>query len=198
MLHMSHLSLPVWLLFGSWWVFILFWGAMGFRNKRSIHAQPAAERRRYTLPLLAGVVMMSGIPRHLGPLGMLTRPLYPRLPAVQWTAAGVALLGLAIALWARVALGRNWSGAVTLKQDHELVTAGPYAAIRHPIYTALILLFAGIAIFIASGGGWIGLVFIIWSCWVKLRQEEALMLGQFPQSYPAYMARTKRLVPLVI
>ncbi len=109
-------------------------------------------------------------------------------------AAGAAALGLAIAVWARIALGRNWSGEITLKEDHELVTSGPYAAIRHPIYTALILLFLGLALYIASAGAWIGLALVILSCWIKLRQEEALMLRQFPDSYPAYMARTRRLV----
>ncbi len=186
------------ILFGSWWAFILFWGAMAVRTKKTVHKQPRGEMRLYMWPLLIGVFVMSGLPRYLGPLAILARPLAQRTMGLQWAAAGAAALGLAIAVWARIALGRNWSGEITLKEDHELVTSGPYAAIRHPIYTALILLFLGLALFIASAGAWIGLALVILSCWVKLRQEEALMLRQFPDSYPAYMARTRRLVPLLI
>lgn len=186
------------ILFGSWWGFILFWGVMAVRTKKTVHRQPRGEMRLYMWPLLLGVFVMSGLTRYLGPLAILARPLAQRTIGLQWSAAGAALLGLAIAVWARVALGRNWSGEITLKEDHELVTSGPYAAIRHPIYTALILLFLGLALFIASAGAWIGLALVVLSCWVKLRQEEALMLRQFPDAYPAYMARTKRLVPLLV
>ncbi len=105
------------------------------------------------------------------------------------------MAGVLIAIWARFSLGRNWSGVVTLKEGHELVTSGPYAAIRHPIYTALILLFLGTTLLVGTPSASLGLACVIWSCWVKLRQEETLMLLQFPDSYPAYMARTKRLVP---
>ncbi len=64
----------------------------------------------------------------------------PLTPALEWASALLALMGLVIAIWARLALGRNWSGMVALKDEHELVTSGPYAVIRHPIYTALICL----------------------------------------------------------
>jgi protein-S-isoprenylcysteine O-methyltransferase Ste14 len=195
---MRHLSPAAMILFGSWWAFILFWGVMAIRTKKTVHKQPRSEMRLYLYPLLIGVLIMSGLTRSLGPLALLARPLLQRTMALQWTAAAAALLGLAIAIWARVALGTNWSGEVTLKEDHALVTNGPYAAIRHPIYTALILLFLGLAIFIASAGAWIGMALIVLSCWIKLRQEEALMLRQFPADYPAYMARTKRLIPWLV
>jgi len=186
------------ILFGSWVAFMLFWGVMAVRTKKTVQKQPRSEMRLYLWPLLIGMLIMSGLPRYLGPLTILARPLAYRTMGLQWSAAGAAMLGLAIAIWARVTLGRNWSGEITLKEDHELVTSGPYAAIRHPIYTALILLFLGLVLFINSAGAWIGLALVILSCWVKLRQEEALMLRQFPGSYPAYMARTKRLVPLLV
>ena len=194
----AHLSVQAMILFGSWTVFFVVWMAMAFTNKRKVFIQPDNERRAYTLPLLGGILIMSGLTRYLGPLGILARPLMMRTPGLMWSAAGAALLGVLIALWARFTLGRNWSGEVTLKQDHALVTSGPYAWIRHPIYTALILLFLGLALSFVTLGGIIGMALIIWSCWVKLRQEEVLMLGQFPAAYPAYMARTKRLVPWLV
>jgi protein-S-isoprenylcysteine O-methyltransferase Ste14 len=141
---------------------------------------------------------MSGLIRYVTPLAFVAWRLQGPALALAWTGAGAAVLGLLIALWARFSLGRNWSGVVTLKEGHELVTSGPYAVIRHPIYTALLLLFLALALFIHTPGAYLGFLAIVWSCWVKLRQEEVLMLGQFPDSYPAYMARTKRLIPLLV
>src|SRR5438552_12237316 len=58
----------------------------------------------------------------------------------------LALAGLALMLWARVTLGRNWSGGVVLKEDHELIQRGPYAYVRHPIYSGVFLLMLGFAV----------------------------------------------------
>jgi len=192
------MSLPRTIILGSWLLFLGFWGLMAIGTKKSVFEQPADERRRYTLPLLGALIFISGMLRFIPPLALIARPLPVPLFTLNWIGAGAAVLGVLIAIWARVSLGRNWSGVVTLKADHELVTSGPYAAIRHPIYTALILLFVGTACLVASPGAFIGLACVVWSCWVKLRQEEALMLQQFPGSYPAYMDRTKRLVPRLV
>ena len=94
---------------------------------------------------------------------------------MAWIAAALGVIGVALAIWARVTLGRNWSGVVTLKQDHELVTSGPYAMVRHPIYTALVLMFLGFSLLFDSVSAWLGLAFICYSFWIKLKQEEALM-----------------------
>lgn len=187
-------SLPMLIVLGSWWLFILFWAVMAVRTKKTVHRQSRSEQRLYLWLLLIGTALIGGVTRFMGPLGIIARPLL-RLGTLQWPAAAAAMLGVAIAIWARVALGRNWSGSITLKENHELVTAGPYAAIRHPIYTALILLYLALLLLIVSPSAIIGFALVVWSCWVKLKQEEALMLRQFPDSYPAYMARTKRLVP---
>ncbi|HEY1124497.1 MAG TPA: isoprenylcysteine carboxylmethyltransferase family protein [Sphingobium sp.] len=185
--------------FGCWWVFLIVWIAKGRDNKQSVHQQSSAERNRYRVPMITGIIVSTGFPRVFGPpIDIMGKLLWAPNPVMYVASAAVSVLGLALALWARSALGRNWSYQVTLKQDHELITDGPYAAIRHPIYTAVILLFIGIMLLIPSICAVIGTGLIVWSCWVKLRQEEALMLKQFPDSYPAYMARTKRLVPVLV
>lgn len=189
------MSPPRTIIVASWILFLAFWGVMSIGTKRSVFEQPADERRRYTLPLIGALIFISGLLRFVPPLAFMARPLPVSMLVMHWIGAGAAVLGVLIAIWARVSLGRNWSGVVTLKQDHELVTSGPYAAIRHPIYTALILLFVGTAFLVASPGAFLGLLCVVWSCWVKLRQEEVLMLQQFPDSYPPYMARSKRLIP---
>jgi len=117
-----------------------------------------------------------------------------------WRAAlGLVLfaLGLALAIWARVYLGRNWGMPMTRKQEPELVTHGPYRLVRHPIYSGILLAGAGTAV--ALDLTWllaVGLVaiYFVYSATV----EERLLTEQFPDDYPAYKRSTKMLVPFVL
>ena len=125
------------------------------------------------------------------------------MPLAQWRVwgaigAAVNLAGLLFTVWARIHLGRNWSGTVTLKQDHELITSGPYAWVRHPIYTGLLLGFVGLAI---ARGEWrsiLAVVIIALAFWRKLRIEESWMLEQFGDAYRSYRRRVAALIPGVI
>ena len=107
-------------------------------------------------------------------------------------------LGLLVAIWARRTLAGNWSSDVTFKQGHELVKAGPYRFVRHPIYTGLLLMCLGSALDIGRLRGWLGLVLVFVGFWIKLKQEETLMLQHFPDDYPAYRKQVKALVPFVV
>ena len=95
-------------------------------------------------------------------------------------------------------MGRNWSGTVTLKENHELIVRGPYRLVRHPIYTGLLAMV--IATLIQQGhiGGVIGLILIFVSLWIKLSYEEEVMRKQFPDQYAAYRERVKRIIPFVL
>ena len=112
-------------------------------------------------------------------------------------AIGCSLAGLATCLWARVTLGRNWSAIVVVKVDHELIQGGPYRHVRHPIYTGMLLMFLANVLLSGRVGGWIGLGLLALSFFVKLRKEEQFMLQTFPDSYPPYMKRVKRLIPYI-
>jgi len=116
---------------------------------------------------------------------------------VLWTGAAVTLYGLLFSVWARHCLGTNWSQAVTLKEGHELITSGPYALVRHPIYTGLLLVVLGCAI---ARGEWRGLVafaIVFGELWHKLSLEEKWMREQFGESYTAYSQRVSALVPYI-
>ena len=96
-------------------------------------------------------------------------------------AAGLAIeaLGLFLAIWSRRALGRNWSGEISIKVDHELVRFGPYRWLRHPIYTGLLAMYVGTAI---GAGEWlslIGLAMAGFAYWRKIRIEEANLEAAF-------------------
>lgn len=113
--------------------------------------------------------------------------------------AGVALcaLGMGLAIWARMYLGRNWGMPMSRKEDPELVMAGPYAFARHPIYGGVLLAMLGSAI----GGSvfWLLPLVLFGAYFIySARGEERLMLAQFPQQYAAYMQRTKMLLPFVL
>ncbi|MBT2186252.1 methyltransferase family protein [Sphingobium nicotianae] len=184
-------------LMASWLLFMLVWLAFAFTNKRTIARETLAQRLGYFALMFIGVSLMAHWPS--GPLARMAYfSVHRSGPLLHWLGALCGVAGAALAIWARLTLGRNWSGTVTVKEDHELVTTGPYAVIRHPIYTALTLLFLGILFFFPSLRSLLGLAFIIASFWVKLRQEEALMLAQFPDAYPAYCAHTTRLIPWLV
>jgi protein-S-isoprenylcysteine O-methyltransferase Ste14 len=115
--------------------------------------------------------------------------------AVQWMGAAAAVLGCAFAIWARLALGSNWSGRPTVKVGHELVVRGPYAFTRHPIYTGILLAAVGLAL---DDLGWlrvVGLAAILVALLWKMRLEEQLLIRTFPESYPSYQQRTRKLIP---
>jgi protein-S-isoprenylcysteine O-methyltransferase Ste14 len=115
------------------------------------------------------------------------------------TGIGLALLfiGLGIAVWARLYIGRNWGMPMTQKNEPELVTTGPYRRVRHPVYTGLILAMVGTAL-ATTLDGLIAVVvlggFFIYSA----TREEAYLAGEFPDTYPAYKRSTKMLIPFIL
>jgi protein-S-isoprenylcysteine O-methyltransferase Ste14 len=109
----------------------------------------------------------------------------------------VAIMGLACCVWARRTLGRNWSGRVTLKVDHELIRTGPYAFVRHPIYTGFFLMVLGPVIILGKVGGILSLALCLFAVWQKSNIEEDLMMETFPNDYAEYKRHTKRLIPFI-
>jgi protein-S-isoprenylcysteine O-methyltransferase Ste14 len=113
----------------------------------------------------------------------------------RWLGFLLGLIGLAIWIWAQVALGKEWSPQLQLREEHRLVTAGPYARMRHPIYSGMIVWAGGLALVSAN---WIfvaiallvGAVFV-----VRVPKEEQMMIDEFGDEYREYMKRTGRVLP---
>ena len=117
-------------------------------------------------------------------------------PWLQAIGLVVFLAGLALAIWARRYLGRNWGMPMTEKVDPELVTTGPYSRVRHPIYSGIILAMIGTAI--AVSWYWLLAVILLGAYFVfSAVNEERYMAGVFPDTYPAYKRSTKMLLPFV-
>ncbi len=183
--------LPGLLIIACWVLLILYWNI----SARSIKA--AAERQSWSgrlarVPVWLGYILFVVAGAH--PFGMV---LIPHTVIVGYLGVAVCALGLFAAIWSRKTLGNDWSRDVEIKQEHKLVERGPYRFVRHPIYTSHLLMGLGTAIasglLIAFAG--LGLFFI--GFWIKLKQEEALLLKHFPDEYPAYKVRVKALVPFV-
>jgi protein-S-isoprenylcysteine O-methyltransferase Ste14 len=114
-------------------------------------------------------------------------------------AIGIALfvLGLALAVWARVYIGRNWGMPMSRKDEPDLVTTGPYHTIRHPIYSGMILGMIGTAI--AVSWYWVIAVVLLGAYFIySAVHEERYMADQFPATYPDYKRSTKMLVPFIL
>jgi protein-S-isoprenylcysteine O-methyltransferase Ste14 len=116
---------------------------------------------------------------------------------LQLLGSAMFLAGIGLAVWARVHLGRNWGMPMTLKDEPELVTSGPYRFIRHPIYSGILLALLGTAI--ATNLYWL-IVLVVMACYFiySARTEERLMASSFPDSYRSYKSRTKMLIPFVL
>jgi protein-S-isoprenylcysteine O-methyltransferase Ste14 len=117
-------------------------------------------------------------------------------PWLQGIGLAVFFLGLALAVWARVYLGRNWGMPMSQKADPELVTTGPYRSIRHPIYSGIILAIIGTTIAVSLY--WLVAVVLVGAYFVySAITEERFMAGRFPDSYPEYKRSTKMLIPFI-
>jgi protein-S-isoprenylcysteine O-methyltransferase Ste14 len=118
------------------------------------------------------------------------------LPAwLRWLGFIIGLFGIALTVWAQLELGRQYSPQLQLRQEHQLVTSGPYSRVRHPVYTAMDGFGLGLALVSAN---WFFLGFFILSLvglWARVPREEKMMLEQFGEQYQKYMQRTGRFFP---
>ena len=180
---------------GIWIIFIGYWLAPLVGTKKRLWGKGNLRFEiwfRVALILLA--VVLSTQPNLWRPI------LHGRLiaPTAISLAAGIAIctLGLGIAVWARRRLAANWGPPMTVRENPELVTTGPYSLVRHPIYTGVLIAQLGSAL--ASGNAWLLLFaaclpYLIYSS----AREDNLIAKSFPDQYPRYKSRTKMLIPFV-
>jgi protein-S-isoprenylcysteine O-methyltransferase Ste14 len=117
---------------------------------------------------------------------------------VQWLGLAATIGGCAFAIWARASIGANWSSMVTVKQNHELILHGPYAVVRHPIYSGFLLALAGTAIAVGEIRAFIGLGLAFIGFLLKSAAEERFMREEFSDEYARYSQRVRRLIPFIL
>jgi len=181
--------------FVIWIAWVVYWYVAARDFKAVVRREPFASRIAHIGPLVLAVLLLA-MPR-LPYFGLATRLLPPTL-AGFWIGAAIATAGLLYTVWARVHLKGNWSGTVTIKADHELVTTGPYRFTRHPIYTGLLAAFLGSAIADGEARGALAFLIAFAALWRKLRLEERWMTEQFGETYRAYSQRVAALIPKIL
>ncbi len=179
----------IWIVFGS------FWLLAAFTQKRSVRRQSIDSRL-----LQMSVVLLALAPFYIAGrrFGILREHFLPKTADIQYIGLLLMLIGLGFAVWARFTLGRNWSGMVTVKENHVLITHGPYAWVRHPIYTGILLALLGTAIVGGIFASLVAVAVATLALWLKLRTEEKFMTETFGEQYTAYRQRVKALIPHVI
>jgi protein-S-isoprenylcysteine O-methyltransferase Ste14 len=182
------------IIIGCWIIFLAYWFISAFRQKPLAEGQSWASTLAHRIPVGLGwfLLVYQGLPP---PMNLV---LMPRTDWARVIGALVCVLGLFVTIWARWTLAGNWSSDVTFKQGHELIKTGPYRFVRHPIYTGLLVMCLGSAIEIGKLRCFLSLLVVGLGFWIKLKQEESLMLRHFPDEYPAYQKQVKALVPFVI
>jgi protein-S-isoprenylcysteine O-methyltransferase Ste14 len=115
-----------------------------------------------------------------------------------WIAVALVALGLALAIWARRALGDNWSGTVTVKEGHELVQNGPYRRIRHPIYSGILLMILGTGLAGGHVHGLLAFPIALVALWLRSRMEETWMVAEFGERYESYRKTSRAIIPFIL
>jgi protein-S-isoprenylcysteine O-methyltransferase Ste14 len=180
-----------------WLVLIIYWLTSAASSKRS--ARPGLWRPRAGIRLI--ILIVAVVVVQLPASRKFLADLRQRTPDPNSVAAIIGVIicvaGVALAVGARAYLGRNWGMPMSLREGHELVTSGPYAYIRHPIYSGILLLTLGSAI--AVNPAWLAPFVLFLLYFVQAaRMEERDMTKQFPDVYPAYQRRTKMLIPFLL
>ena len=176
-----------------WLAWLAYWLAVA-RNVKPARRRESPASRLLTIVLTIPAAVLLAV---RGPwLPWLSARFLPDTMIVYLLGLLMVVAGLAFAIWARVHLGRNWSGTVTVKENHELIRSGPYAIVRHPIYTGLLLAILGTAIVVGEWRGLLAFCFLTIALVLKLRREERFMEESFPDTYPSYCAQVPALIPL--
>ncbi len=176
-----------------WLVLVTYWYIAACFAKRTKSTESRLQRLQHTLPLGIGFFLVFHGGRH----GFLAGQLFSA-PWIRWTGMVLTVAGLGFAIWARFHLGRNWSGIITLKQDHELIRSGPYRFVRHPLYTGFLTALFGSALVATTGDALIGFLTVVIAIVFKLRREETLLTGEFGDQYRQFQREVPALVPFLI
>lgn len=177
-----------------WLALLLVWVVKALGTKRTIQRQSRASRLLHGGILALGAYLLfarqTGIP-------LLDHQLSPVNVSMALAGFVVALLGVAFSVWARLILGGNWSGVVTVKENHTLVRQGPYRIVRHPIYTGILLALIGSALQRGAIRCWMAVIICGFGFWLKTQIEERFMVQKFGEEYLHYRHEVKALAPFI-
>lgn len=176
-----------------WMIWAASWWIAAAWSSRTQSRAGIVQQLPYRLLAIAGFVLLFAIKngRFHDPLRLWILP-----KIAGWGMVGMCLIGFAFAWWARLHLGKLWSAFVTRKADHHIVDTGPYAIVRHPIYTGIILAAFAVAILKGTVYAIAGVLLIALGFWIKARLEERFLRQQLGrEAYDSYRRRVPMLAP---
>ncbi|MEO7041253.1 MAG: isoprenylcysteine carboxylmethyltransferase family protein [Gemmatimonadaceae bacterium] len=187
-----------------WFAFVAYWAVSAFSAKRNLAGSGFRRGMYVRLATIVAVIAVLHFTRagnvapHAGatPRSGIWAEFFSNA-LVRWVGVGLCAMGIALAIWARTIIGKNWGMPMSLKEDPELVTSGPYAHIRHPIYTGMLFAMLGSGLAISPIVLLPFLVFGAYFIYSAIKEEEA-MTKQFPDVYPDYRRRTNMLIPFLL
>ncbi|HKM86963.1 MAG TPA: isoprenylcysteine carboxylmethyltransferase family protein [Xanthobacteraceae bacterium] len=177
-----------------WLAWLAYWIVAAGNVKAVRRREPLASRLGHVALSALAAALLAFPDRRLP---WLDERFLPRTMIAYWLGLIMLAVGIVFAVWARNYLGRNWSGSVTVKQNHELIRTGPYRLVRHPIYSGLLLAILGTAIAFGEWRGLLAFALLTGSLLLKLRIEERFMSESFPNEYARYRAEVPALIPFI-
>lgn len=175
-----------WVGFGAYWV-------IAARRLRRARTSESPVFRVFRLLLLA--VTFTLLFAEWTAAGCLGGRLFIPKPSVSYVGFTLAIVGMAIAIWARISLGQYWSDKVVLKVDHQLIRSGPYARVRHPIYSGVLLGVAGSALIVDQWRGVLAFLLLFTNYLVKAKREDDILAGAFGEDFADHKKRAGFLLP---
>jgi len=176
----------------AWGIWVVLWLLMAFFSKSAKRRETPGQRLQHLIPALCGFLLIfregTGAP-------WLTRAIFPDHPALMLAGVLATVLGLLFAVWARLALGSNWSGTVTIKANHQLIQSGPYRFIRHPIYTGMLAALLATAITQRLVTGLVGFAAVAFALYRKARREESFLSEEFGEAFVEHRQHTGMFLP---
>lgn len=175
----------------AWLLWFFSWMAAAIWSRRTVERPSYGQELPNRLVTVIGGVLLF---RSLSTTHLLIAVSWHVSDAIGWVLFGCVLAGIAFAWWARLHLGTLWSGTITRKADHRVVDTGPYAIVRHPIYTGLLFSLYATAAQRGSVDPIVGAVLLTIGLWMKASLEESF-LSRDLTDYESYRARVPMLVP---
>jgi protein-S-isoprenylcysteine O-methyltransferase Ste14 len=176
----------------AWTVWAVWWLAMAFFSKSTKRSESLGQRIEHLVPALLGFALI--FRRDFGG-AWLSRPVLPADPLLLLVCVALTILGLLFAVWARLTLGSNWSGMVTIKTNHQLIRRGPYRSIRHPIYTGMLAALLASAVAQGLLSGLVGFAFVFLALYRKARREERFLAQEFGERFREHRQHTGMFLP---
>jgi len=180
--------------FFIWMPIFILWAITARTAKDTVHSK--SERQSHVtvgLVWFAWLLLLS----HGFRWAALAQKFTPMTTGTIAVGLTLTVVGLVFATWARFCIGKNWSRMIEVKENHQLIRKGPYAIVRHPIYSGFMLATLGTAIAFAEWSGLLAFALLTTSWAYKARLEEAVMIEQFGTEYERYRREVKGLVPFV-